>query len=338
MPDVADGASAPEAAPEKERGRFASEARRITLRYTRLAVAVSLFGSTTPWIGEWFYLLERATSFVPIYTGLSAAALVILSALRSWRWSAVALVTFVLAGAQTVPCYLGKPSQNVEGAPLRVMTVNVFTANRNYAGLLALLKSERPDVVAVLEIDEVWAAALADLETEFPHRLVLPQEDNFGIGLFSKRPFEEITPVDLEGVPAVRAVVKVGDVPITVLAVHTLPPASPLYIQIANKQLDLLPKLMQEDENPVILLGDLNVTRWSPYFVDLLDVSGASDARQGYGVVGTWPSHLWPCLIPIDHCLYTPPLHVVDLRRGPRFGSDHLPLIIDLVVPGSATH
>jgi endonuclease/exonuclease/phosphatase (EEP) superfamily protein YafD len=37
--------------------------------------------------------------------------------------------------------------------------------------------------------------------------------------------------------------------------------------------------------------------------------------------------------IPLDHCLVSPELAVVDRRRGPHVGSDHLPLLIEIQLP-----
>jgi endonuclease/exonuclease/phosphatase (EEP) superfamily protein YafD len=85
----------------------------------------------------------------------------------------------------------------------------------------------------------------------------------------------------------------------------------------------------------VILFGDLNVTPWSPYFADLLKHGGLKDTSQGRGLFGSWPSWLPGLRIPLDHCLTSPAILVADKRLGPKVGSDHLPMMIDLIVTSS---
>jgi endonuclease/exonuclease/phosphatase family metal-dependent hydrolase len=39
-------------------------------------------------------------------------------------------------------------------------------------------------------------------------------------------------------------------------------------------------------------------------------------------------------MIPIDHCLVSSDIRVITLRTGRNIGSDHLPIIVDMVIPG----
>jgi endonuclease/exonuclease/phosphatase (EEP) superfamily protein YafD len=38
--------------------------------------------------------------------------------------------------------------------------------------------------------------------------------------------------------------------------------------------------------------------------------------------------------IPIDHCLVSPSVAIVDRRVGPPVGSDHLPVFVDFAISG----
>jgi len=85
---------------------------------------------------------------------------------------------------------------------------------------------------------------------------------------------------------------------------------------------------------PVLLAGDFDTTRRSPRSQDLVRAAGLRNAADGHGYIGTWPAWFWPAPIPIDHVLIKGPIAVTNMRRGPPTGSDHCPVIADLLVTG----
>jgi endonuclease/exonuclease/phosphatase (EEP) superfamily protein YafD len=84
-----------------------------------------------------------------------------------------------------------------------------------------------------------------------------------------------------------------------------------------------------------MLMGDLNTTMWSPYFHELETQAGLRNARDGFGILPTWPQKgQWPMFrIPLDHCLVSPEIRVEAFRVGSNIGSDHLPIIVDVTIP-----
>lgn len=322
------------AVPERRPQKARHIARAIVSRYTVLAAMGALLGGASPLAAHWHFVLELGTHFMALYAIAALAALVILAALRAWRMSAVALVALLLTGAQVAPYFgVSASAAAMNGTRLRIMEVNVLTANRNHDAFLEMVRAEQPDVIAVLEISAAWVEVLRELSDLYPHKWVEPQEDNFGIGLLCKLPLMNAEVLDFEGVPAIRAEVEVEGRVVHVFAVHTLPPVRSQYASIRNRQLEHLPELVKDAEEPVIVVGDFNAAMWSPHFRSLCRDSGLNDARAGRGIVPTWPAQFAPVMIPIDHCLHSDSLEVNGLRSGTAFGSDHLPLIIDFIVP-----
>jgi endonuclease/exonuclease/phosphatase (EEP) superfamily protein YafD len=58
------------------------------------------------------------------------------------------------------------------------------------------------------------------------------------------------------------------------------------------------------------------------------------DTRAGFGIQASWPTQIPPLGIPLDHCLVSPELVVLDRRLGPAVGSDHRPVILELARAG----
>ena len=99
-----------------------------------------------------------------------------------------------------------------------------------------------------------------------------------------------------------------------------------------NDHLDSLANTSRLIQGPVMLIGDLNLSTWSPYFDDLIKTSGLKDSRKGFGIQATWPVKFPLLRIPIDHCLVSPSVSISNWARGPDIGSDHFPIIIDFTI------
>ena len=81
----------------------------------------------------------------------------------------------------------------------------------------------------------------------------------------------------------------------------------------------------------MIVTGDFNAAPWSQHFRTTLQKSGLNDAAEGHGLAPSWPSQFPPLGIRIDHCWASRHWRSSDVRLGPSYGSDHQPLIADLV-------
>ena len=90
--------------------------------------------------------------------------------------------------------------------------------------------------------------------------------------------------------------------------------------------------MVKELNQPAVLLGDLNITPWSPYFKDFIQVTGLQESRKGLGLYPTWPTWLPPLRIPIDHSLISIGITVQAFSLGHDIGSDHFPVILDFSI------
>lgn len=239
-----------------------------------------------------------------------------------------------------VPHYFRKPVQQYhETEPLRVMLINV---NRSYGSPQSVLDAVRganPDLVVLEEISDPWYATVGPaLADGYPHHHTSLRSDNFGIGLWSKHPLVAASTLysgDLS-IPSIVADVGSPHGSVRVIATHPFPPISRDGARVRDEQLAELARRAAMADTPLLLVGDLNATRWSAAFGSLLRVSGLLDASLGRGHFPTWPAFLPVFLrIPIDHVLHTPDIEIVAMSTGSRVGSDHLPVVVDFRLPAS---
>jgi endonuclease/exonuclease/phosphatase (EEP) superfamily protein YafD len=315
----------------------------------RQLVWALLVFSLLGYLGTVHRLFELFCHFRLQYLWCAILGGVALLAFRDFRTSLVALTSLSINAFEVLPWYFGKPPAPAAGDPaLKVLLANVYTDNRESAALLALIARENPDVVVLVEINDRWVRDLLPLAKTHPHFETVPRDDNFGIGIWSRLPaqFDEndtdgsprrVAPLPLfsrseDDVPSLKATFSVGLKQITLLATHPVPPVRGEMFEWRNRQLAQIASWVRSVRGPCIVVGDLNMSLWSPYHARLLRDSGLKNARQGFGVLPSWPTMIPFMEIPLDHCLISPGIGVRAIHTGPKIGSDHLPLIVELAL------
>lgn len=297
-------------------------------------LGLGVFATVASFAGSLGWPVELLSHFrVQFAWGFGLLALV-LGAARAWRPALIAVVLSIVHAVPVVQVHAGGGDVPPEGARVRAVFLNVNTANVEHAAVLAYLRGQRADFVVVAEVDERWMQALAPLAAEHATVLARPRADNFGIALFSQQPVEGR--FELLGGAGAPPTVIAHDAArgLTVIGTHPVPPIDGAYADRRDRQLTALAAHVAALEEPVLLLGDLNVTPWSPYFADLLADAGLRDSRAGSGVHASWPAAFpAPLRIPIDHALVSPHVRVAHRAIGPALGSDHLPVVVEIVLP-----
>lgn len=226
----------------------------------------------------------------------------------------------------------------VSGAkPLRVVCANVLSSNPDSAALLGFIRTENPDLVCLLEINQRWRAELEAstlIRERYPFRRYVPREDNFGLAVLSRTaPDGELAPVFVDPeLPSLELSFSESGELLRVLVTHPMPPGSENGRRLRDRQLAAIGEWHRADSAPTLILGDLNATPWCPPLRRLLADTGlrnaAGDSRQ---LAGTWPATVSFLLIPLDHALLGPGLACASYRVGPFIGSDHYPLLLEVV-------
>ncbi len=297
---------------------------------------VAALCTLTVFVGRAWWFLELWSHFCAQYLFCLAAATAVFAAWSRWRWVVGAGAFVAVNLALVVPFYLGSPPGSGRAAQARVLLLNLHSSNRETERVLRLVEREKPDLLVLMEVTSRWACDLEPLHAEYPFRWQRPRGDNFGLAVLSRREFLSCRPVELgeAGVPSLLCQVGIAERSLTVIATHPLPPVGSRYAGLRNAQLRDTAALAAREERPLAVVGDLNVTPWSPWFRLLLREGGLRNGRKGHGLRPTWPAFCLPLRIPIDHCLVSDTVIVRRFRTGPPVGSDHLPVIVDLSLSG----
>lgn len=202
------------------------------------------------------------------------------------------------------------------------------------------------DVMILQEANAMMVRAGKDMIDLYPHQIHEARNHSFGMVVLSKHPMLESEIVKIEA-PAEIALMKnfyirlkihpaESSEPVSIYAVHPVPPGGRELTEQRDYEIDAVRKAIQESSaTNVIMIGDLNLTPYSPIFADLLQNTGLKYALSSPYPYPTWPKefgfHVYQ--IPIDHILHKGNLKLVEKYRGPHMGSDHYPVVATYNLP-----
>ncbi len=269
------------------------------------------------------------------------AAVLLTAALRLALWFDLAVSQAVLALVLVTPSLSGERLAGpADGVLVRVLVANVLTSNPDVDRLAALIRDLSPDVIALLEPNQRWFDRLAPSLVDYPGRIEIPDAANFGIALYARGAVRGGGELLGSRQPTVVAEVELAPpsraAPLSVVVTHPVPPVGEDAQRVQSRHLEAVAQRISELRQPLIVAGDLNATPWSRAFAELVHSTGLVDTRRGFGVHATFPA--FPEVarlvrIPIDHVLVSRDIGVHDRRVERPIGSDHLPVLVELLVP-----
>jgi endonuclease/exonuclease/phosphatase (EEP) superfamily protein YafD len=294
--------------------------------------------------------LDVLTHFAPI---AAAASLVLLASVRllmprgrrrlsasvlagaASLWSATLLVPELLA--------LPQPAPPAGATTLKIVTFNVWALNGDPEASADWVKAQKADLVLMQETDGPHAEALlAGLRDAYPHGAVCT-EVRCSLAVLSPWPASN-TGVQRQrwrapswsALSAAWADFETPAGRFTALTTHYTWPTQ-VYAQ-ERQRAGLVHLARRHDPRDLILTGDFNLTPWSKALQEQDGRLGLERRTRG---MFSWPAwfggRAFPLpLLPIDHVYAGSDWRTVSVRRGPRLGSDHYPLVVVLarVPPG----
>lgn len=314
--------------------------RRIVVRAKRLAAAapealllLSFLGTAASPLGLWSSHLERLSHFR--FGWIVLLLLLVAFFLKRGRRLPAVVSAILLAGSVlTILPYwipLARPARQDVG--LKFIAWNLLWENPRKDEALPWLLEQQADLLVLTECTDDWRTRLEKLSTVYPYCIHSGRDGAEGMWVLSRHPLDAPDPAGLAAnKPWISTVMHAPQGPVRILGMHPRTPRSGHRFDERNGQYVKAAAISASSRIPVVLLGDLNCTPFSPWFGRLLKEGRLQDTGKGFGLPSTWSRH--GIGLPIDHILAGGAWQVIDRRVHPdRMGSDHHPVIAVLLPP-----
>lgn len=260
-------------------------------------------------LGGRFFPAELFSHFLPHYAAVFALAALLCSGRARLIW---------LAAALAAALWLSLPwerSPRPAAPAWRLLAYNVHLDNPDPAAETAALSAERPDVLALSEID-LDDARWHTLLQRYPHGCAHRENSPFALAVQAARPLSACEIRFSGDFAYIRALLPDGT---ALYALHPPPPVSAGLAEARSRYLEQTAADMAAESGAVVAAGDFNTSPFSPLMRGFMHRSGLKLYTPHW--LPTWR----PFGISIDHALANRPLHI---RALPWQHSDHRPLLV----------
>jgi endonuclease/exonuclease/phosphatase (EEP) superfamily protein YafD len=270
---------------------------------------------------------------LPVQHTFAFAVLLGAAAFLRHRWLLALSLAGLLANlAITAPLLLtlqrGEPLPPAEGAT----TLDVTFFNTKYfadrEATIDHLRGRDDDVVVLALAMQPWGEDLEAADLDLHLRAGPGPTDGEDLELIAlvRDPDARVSvhrPTDDPRDAIVEVVLDLDGQPVHVLATHTVSPLTAARAAQRDGALERLAVRAAAQDAPVVVMGDLNATPWSPRLRELLLTADLVDSQVGFGLQPSYPAARGRLGIAIDHVLHSTELTTVARQLGPSFGSDH---------------
>ncbi len=307
--------------------------RATTRKIFTALTAASLCAALLSLLPTRVWALELLASFRVQITLISLLTGLISLALQKRIWATAAMALTAVQIGMLIPIFVTAGFEPTAArVHLTVLTLNLDWSNRNADEVLKAIREIDPDIVAVEEVDRWWRERLGTLDDILPNQSFDPYSYRPGVAVLSRLPVKAEVWTPLHGRAFASIEFEKEGHAFHFVALHTLPPRSPLLYRARNRQLDDVGRFVSELTSPAIVAGDFNTTPWSPVMCDFQDLTGLVNVRSGRGTFPTWPAWNPLLRVPIDHIFLSPNMGVENVKRVPIPGSDHIGLVSGLTI------
>ncbi|MDP0498267.1 MAG: endonuclease/exonuclease/phosphatase family protein [Verrucomicrobiota bacterium JB024] len=219
----------------------------------------------------------------------------------------------------------------------KAASFNIHTRNREFDKILAWVKEEKPDFFVIVEATDAMEPLYDALDEIYPQKKRRSMgRGGFGAVIFSHYPISD-DKFAWAGTGTVQVRIELPEGPIILVAMHPQAPVSKEAWGWRNGTFEDIARFCAAQHDPLVLMGDMNCSPWSPFYKEFEQESGLHPPNVRWLPRRTWPAGLPFLWTPIDQFFVSNGIHPVAEWTGPELGSDHYPIIMTFRVAPEAS-
>ncbi len=305
-------------------------------------------------LGRWSERFDLLNHAAPLW--LVGGLVVIALSFAATGWArrltlALGAIAVVASAFQVVPVIVRHNDQvsaarsiSPDAPRVKLIQLNVYRANPHPNRVVDWLLDQNADVVVVEEGEGLDAASRARLLAAYPYRndngdMIISRWPMRDMGRFERPP----RPTSMFFMGGYSVIDGPGG-PFTVVGIHYTWPW-PVRFQVRQRR-EFARYIATLPHDTTIAAGDFNSTPWSYALLKLERNMGLD--RLTHGLM-TFPARRyegeglenrakqapgWFAFAPIDHVFAGSAWRAVKVTRGPKLGSDHYPVVVELARVG----
>lgn len=279
---------------------------RITVRYMILALMllITVVSVFTPSI-HFLKVFSQYILFVMLGFLTLGFVLFIYNVEKLMMWSLVCCGILCLHLKQSSNNMLRLPAATASPS-IRVSHISLGNAEGDYNTVINYLMSINADLLSFQELTPDWNQQLTEkLSREFNYIHTITRLDQYGMGLFSKRPLLDVDTLFFESIPSLSATIDLGDRQVCrVISCQVMPPVNQSAFARIDKHFRFINQYIQSHAGNTMVMGDFHLPPWSAEVQRFRTDSRLLDGRRDIHSRNLDGSMSLPRL-PVEHILFS---------------------------------
>lgn len=309
-----------------------------------IVLSVLTLLSIAPGDAWWVRIFDFTRFHLLFATGVAALACLLI---RPDRWALLLALLGLTAAVQAWRLYsylsfapvevpMAAATDTPAAACFTILGLNVHQQNREFAATVRLIKSERPDILLLMETDKRWTTAFAEVLDDYPVRVIRPLNNTYGLIFATRLPVSWSKTVDItdQNTPTVYARLATREGRrFGFVGLHPRPPRPGQDTDRRDRKIKRAAEVGASMGLPVLAMGDFNDVPWSETTERFRIAGGLRDPRIGRGHYATFPSRYLAVGWPLDQLFLSQEFTIGSVDVGKPVGSDHRPLTARVCLP-----